>query len=69
MVTNLRIFLVSLFLTCGLLACTDHRLRPLSPLNLRLKTVGGTTITYDQGNRVTSYNSNAKRLCCMAPAG
>lgn len=64
---NLRIFLTGMLLTCSLLACTDHRLRPLSPLNLRLKTVekvGGltTTFTYGQGNRVESYSrSNGDR--------
>lgn len=58
---NLRTPLLALFLMVGLLACTDHRLRPLSPLGFRLKTVEivnglTTTFNYDSGNRVESYS-------------
>lgn len=67
MTTNLRIFLIGMLLTCSLLACTDHRLRPLSPSNLRLRTTNNinspsspfsTEYNYGPNNRVTSFTTS-----------
>ncbi len=64
MSASLRTWLVALLLGSGLVSCTDHQLRPLSPLGFRLKTVetvngSNATFNYDKGNRVESYTSNA----------
>jgi hypothetical protein len=63
MYSKLRIFATILFLASSLFACSDHRLRPLSPLRQRIKTiervnVSTTTYTYDESNRVASYISS-----------
>lgn len=72
MSTNLRVFLLSMFLMCSLLACTDYDPRLLSPSRLRLKTTTNvnsasfpfsTEYRYDANNRVISFTTSMSTRC------
>ena len=63
---NLRTLLTGVLLICSVLACTDHRLNPVAPSGLRLKTTlnvnsgsspFNTEYTYGSNNRVTSFTT------------
>lgn len=67
MLASLRFLLVLIMMAGSFFACTDHQLRPVSPLKVRLKTTdnvnfGGfpfkTEYNYDASNRVASFTTS-----------
>ena len=63
MVTSFKSWMAVLGLVMSLSACMDHQVGgPQAPARLRLKTVGGSTYTYDSQNRLTliSHSTGAR---------